>query len=164
MYLDSHTKLLVIAGADPCSSAKPDEPPDEKVDQLRRQTEDHAFKNMPTLARATISDFRAQEKECFQLTRKLNIPTEYVLVTEKDLEPLFPKSEFDRMWSRFYKKYPGSSGVISFSNPGFNRAFTQALISTSRGCGGLCGAGHLVLLKKTPGGWKVETKVMTWIS
>jgi hypothetical protein len=164
MYVDRQTKLLVITGADPCPPARQNESPDEKVDDLRRGMEDYAFKKMPRLALDTINDFHARENDCFQLSRKINIPVEYALVTEQDLKPLFPEGEFDRFWTRFYSKYPNSTGVISFSNPGFNRSFTQALISTGRSCGGLCGAGHLVLLTKTRGMWRVQTKVETWVS
>jgi hypothetical protein len=79
-------------------------------------------------------------------------------------EPRFPKGEFDRAWSKFYAKYPNSSGIISFSNPGFNRGYTQAVVSTGRGCGGLCGAGYFVLLAKEHGVWTVKTKAETWVS
>ena len=87
-----------------------------------------------------------------------------MLVGQKDLEPLFPKGEFDRAWGKFYAKYPNSSGIINFSNPGFNRIYTQAVVSTGRGCGGLCGAGYFVLLAKEHGAWTVKTKVETWVS
>jgi hypothetical protein len=161
MYLDK--PLLVIQASDPCPPAKGDESSDQKVEELRQQTE-YAFKGMPQLALQTIDDFYARARECHSLQRKLNIPGEYVLVGSKDLEALFPQGGLDRVWSRFYAKYPGSSGIINFSNPGFNQDFTQALISTGRVCGGLCGAGSLVLLKKEQGAWRVETKIGTWVS
>ena len=164
MYVDDRTRLLVIEGADPCASPQPTETPDAKVDQMRKQTEDYAFQKMPGLARETIDDFYSREKECHMLANQLDVPIKYVLVTSKDLEPLFPKDEFDRFWSRFYAKYPQSSGTINFSNPGFNRDYTQAVLSTGRMCGGLCGAGHFVLLTKDHGAWRVKTKIETWVS
>jgi hypothetical protein len=126
--------------------------------------EDDAFQSLPELARETIDDFHAREKECHPLAKKLDLPIKYVLVGSKELKPLFPEGEIDRGWSRFYAKYPGSSGVIGFSNPGFNRAYTQAVVSTSRGCGGLCGAGYFILLTKDSGVWKIKTKHGTWVS
>jgi hypothetical protein len=164
MYVDDGTHLLVIEGADPCPSPQPNATPNAKVEELRRQTEDYAFQRMPELARETIDDFHSRKKECHSLTNKLDVPIKYVLVTSKDLERLFPEKEFDRAWTRFYAKYPESSGTINFSNPGFNRDYTQALLSTGRLCGGLCGAGYFVFLTKDRGTWTVKTKIGTWVS
>jgi len=164
MYIDDRTHLLVIEGADPCPSPQPATAPDAKVEEMRKQEEGYAFQKMTELARETINDFHAREKECRPLTNALDVPINYVLVGSKDLEPLFPKGEFDRGWTRFYAKYPQSSGTIDFSNPGFNRDYTQAVVSTGRWCGGLCGAGYFVLLTKDRGAWKVKTKIETWVS
>ena len=164
MYIDDRTHLLVIQHADPCPTPAPSETPNPKVTEMRQQMEDHAFQGMPELTRDTIDDFHSRGKECHPLSSKLDIPIQYVLVGSKDLEMLFPKGEFDRAWSRFYAKYPKSSGIINFSNPGFNRDYTQAVVSTGRGCGGLCGAGYFVLLTKDSGVWKVKNKMGTWVS
>lgn len=164
MYVDDHTHLLVIQGADPCPSPQPVATPNAKVEEMRKGIEDYAFQRMPELAPETINDFHARSKECHPHENKLDVPIEYVIVGFKDLAPLFPKGGFDRFWRRFYAKYPQSSGIITFSNPGFNRDYTQAVLSTGRMCGGLCGVGHFVLLTKEHGVWKVKTKVETWVS
>lgn len=164
MYIDDRTTLLVLEGADPCASPQPVATPDAKVEEERKQTEEYAVQKMPELARETIDDFHVRAKQCHPLANKLDIPIKYVLVTSKDLEPLFPKGGVDRAWTRFYAKYPGSSGTIDFSNPGFNRDYTQAIVSTGRWCGGLCGQGYFVLLTKDHGVWKVKTKIETWVS
>jgi hypothetical protein len=163
MYIDDRTHMLVIQ-QDPCPTPEPSETPNPKVAELARQMEDQAFRRMPELARDAIEDFHLRAKECHQLSTDLDIPIKHVLVGSKDLEPLFPEGEFDRVWSRFYAKYPQSSGIISFSNPGFNRSYTQAIVSTARGCGGLCGAGYFVLLTKDSGKWKVKSRIGTWVS
>lgn len=164
MYVDERTRLLVIASADPCPTPDPTETPDPKVEEMRQQIEQGGFQGMPELERETIDDFHARAKECHPLARKLDIPIDYELVGPKVLEQLFPKGEFDRAWSRFYTKYPKSSGIISFSNPGFNRDYTQAVVSTGRGCGGLCGAGYMLLLTKSQNVWTVKTKQNIWVS
>jgi len=41
---------------------------------------------------------------------------------------------------------------------------TEALVYVAHTCDGLCGTGHYVLLLKVEGKWKVERKVMAWIS
>jgi len=164
MYVDDRTQLLVIEHEDPCPPAEPNESPDPEVTHMRQQIEDHAFQNLPNLSRETIDDFHGRTKQCHHLANKLDVPVKYVLVGSKDLEPLFPKRGVDRGWDRFYAKYANSSGIIQFSNPGFNRDYTQSVVSTGRWCGGLCGAGYFLLLTKQGGAWRVATKVGTWVS
>ena len=113
MYVDDRTRLLVIAHADPCPTPEPTVTPNPKVEEMRQHMEDDGFQGMPELARETIDDFHARAKECHPLARKLVIPIDYELVGQKDLGQLFPKGEFDRAWTRFYTKYPKSSGIIS---------------------------------------------------
>lgn len=164
MYVNDGTRLLVIEHEDPCALAEPKETPEPEVAQMPHQMEDHAFQNLPDLADETIDDFHARFKECHHLANKLDVPVKYVLIGSKDLEPLFPEGSVDRGWNRFYVKYTNSSGVIQFSNPGFNRDYTQSIVSTGRWCGGNCGSGYFLLLTKDGGVWKVKTKVGTWVS
>lgn len=165
MYVDDGVKLLVIEHQGRCPTlAQAGEVPDAKVQEMRHQMEEYAFKGLQELKGETIDDFHAKAEECHPLISQLDIPVRYLLVTDENLEPLFPKGELDRGWTRFYAKYPGSSGIISFSNIGFDLEMKQALVSTGRGCGGLCGAGYFVLLAKDKGVWKVQTKINTWVS
>ena len=164
MYVDDGVKLLVIQNARCPTTTEATEPIDAKVEEMRRQMEEYAFKELPELKHETIDDFHAQTKVCHPLTNELDIPIKYVLVVDKDLEPLFPKGELDRAWRRFYEKYPSSSGIVSFSRPGFNNEMNQAVVSTARSCGGLCGAGYFILLTKDQGRWKVRSKTNTWVS
>jgi hypothetical protein len=165
MYISDGFKLLVIQTADDCPKPSDEnKASDEKIEQMRREMEEYAVKQMPELRHETINDFHAQADKCQHLSRQFDIPVKYVLVTDKDIEPLFPKGEIDRAWQRFYAKYPHSSGIISFSNVGFNPEMNQAFVATSKGCGGLCGAGYYVLLTKKDGVWKVTSKTMTWVS
>jgi len=165
MYVDDPARILVISHQNPCpTTSQANEALNPQVEQRRQHMEDYAFPQMPQLSRDTIDDFHTRAKECRALARQLDIPVAYVLVGQKDLEPLFPRGEFDREWGRFRAKYRESSGIVSFSNPGFNRDFTQAVVETGQRCGGLCGAGFLVLLTKDQGAWKVTTKIVTWVS
>jgi hypothetical protein len=163
MYVEDGIKLLVIQHSDDCPSSG-DEASDEKVEDMRRQMDEYAIKKLPELKRETIDDFYVKAKQCFPFHKQLDIPIKYTLVRAKDLEPFFPEGELDRAWTRFYAKYPNSSGVISFSNVAFSVEMNQALVSTGRRCGGLCGAGYYVLLAKENGEWKVKSKTMIWVS
>jgi hypothetical protein len=162
LYVDANKSLLVIEHVDRCPTTV--DPLDPDVRELRQQMEDSAISDMPQLTPDTLEDFHAREGDCQLFKRSFDIPVQYELVTAKQLNPLFPKGEYDRWYRRFYRKYPNSSGIINFSNPGFNGAFTQALVSTGRVCGGLCGSGYFVLLEKDNGRWTVQAKVQTWVS
>lgn len=164
MYLGQESKLLVVERDNYCQQTPEGEKVDEKIEDMRRQMEEDAFSRLPALKAETINDFHARAKECHPLEGQFDIPIKYQLISSRDLDSLFHVGEIEGGWSRFYKKYPGSSGVISFSNVGFNSEMNQALVSTSRGCGGLCGAGYFVILAKEQGVWKVGSKIMTWVS
>jgi hypothetical protein len=67
-------------------------------------------------------------------------------------------------WIVFYNAYPTARGLIRLSRVGFNRSHTEAAIEYDIGCGGLCGEGGFMLLKKTSAGWTVTKNVGEWIS
>ena len=158
MYLRDNIKLIVIGRGAGC-----DTPSDnEKMDEISNQMEEYAINKFPSLQQETINDFRAKSKLCLFLEKQLDIPAKYVLVTEKDIEQLFKKDGDG--WQGFYSKFSNSSGIIGLSNVGFNREMDQALVSTSKSCGYLCGAGYYVLLEKENGVWKVSSQTMTWVS
>ncbi|MGI8731767.1 MAG: hypothetical protein ACR2LM_00500 [Pyrinomonadaceae bacterium] len=159
MYATGPTRNVVIQNPDPCPT--PEATPDPDVEELRQRMETNAFKRLPDVVPDTMTDFQTRKKECHPLARKLDVSVEYALLGQKDLELLFPKNGD---YKKFYAKYPQSSGTINFSNPGFNRDYTQAVVSTGRFCGLRCGEGYFVLLTKDGGVWKIKTKVDTWIS
>jgi len=164
MYLGSGIDLIVIQQSDCQSASEENEVSDESVEEMRRTMEEVAIRGMPPLKQETIDDFHSKSRKCYPLSRKLDIPGAYVLVDDRDLRKSFPRDEFDRGWRPFYAKYQHSSGIINFSNIGFDLEMNQAFVSTGRSCGGLCGAGYFVLLIKDQGRWKVEKKINTWVS
>jgi hypothetical protein len=64
----------------------------------------------------------------------------------------------------FRQTFPGASGIISFSNVGFDSTLHEAIVSVSFVCGGLCGSGYRYVLKKKRGRWGVVSKLMIWVS
>jgi hypothetical protein len=66
--------------------------------------------------------------------------------------------------SSFEQRFPGATGVISFSPVGFDSNLREAIVSTSFVCGGVCGTGRRYVLKKTWGRWEVANKWMLWVS
>jgi hypothetical protein len=67
-------------------------------------------------------------------------------------------------WDKFYRQFPNSLGIISFSRAGLNSKGDQALVYMARGCGGSCGSGNYLLLVKKNGEWIVQQKFMVWVS
>lgn len=64
----------------------------------------------------------------------------------------------------FEQMFPGANGVVSFSHVGFDSTLHDAIVDTSFVCGGLCGSGHMYILRKIRGHWQVVNKWMVWAS
>jgi hypothetical protein len=56
------------------------------------------------------------------------------------------------------------TGLFTFSEIAFNRQHTRAALWYSFYCGGLCGHGNTVVLKKVNGKWKMSKRCGGWIS
>jgi len=121
-------------------------------------------KRLNTVEQETLADYLGKNKESHILTGISDLGIAYVLVTDDDLKEAFSEHGIDRGWTRFYKKYPGSSGIVFFSTVGFNRDNTQAFVYAGKQCGGLCGAGDYVLLKKENGIWAIQQRMALWVS
>ena len=67
-------------------------------------------------------------------------------------------------WARFYRQFPGSTGLVSLSRIGFNDDHTEALVYVAHTCGSLCGSGEFVILKKTQGHWTIDRTDPIWVS
>lgn len=116
---------------------------------------------LPTLSEQTVEDYKPKNKDSHKV-KALDIKTKHVFLGKKDFDQIF--KEGPKGWEEFYKRYPDSGGYIGFSRVGFNMEMDQALVYVEHGCGGLCGTGHYVLLKKDGGAWKIVKKHMAWIS
>jgi len=119
---------------------------------------------MQSAETSTIENYLERNK----ISEKIAIPTDvgskHLLVGKKELASVFRKGEFDMGWTRFYKKYPDSTGLIFFSKVGFSSDHNQAMLYAGRQCGGLCGSGSYLLLNKRNGKWVVEKDMGLWVS
>lgn len=122
------------------------------------------WRTLPEAAPETLVDYLMKNKSSQHLSRIDGLKIRAVLVGEDDAKALFPEHEFDRAWTRFYAKYPNSSGLITVSRVGFNRRYDQAVVYVARNCGGLCGAGTYVLLVKKHGFWTIQNQAGVWVS
>ncbi len=117
-----------------------------------------------TAETSTIENYLESNKTSERIAIHSDRGNKFVLVGEKELATLFREDEFDRAWTRFYAKYPKSSGLVFLSKIGFNTDYTQAMIYAGRQCGGLCGSGSYLVLNKKNGVWIVESRMGLWVS
>ena len=88
------------------------------------------------------------------------------------ISPAFMSKEFTEKnfkdigngWAKFYKEHPNASGFWDFSAVGYSGDGLEALVYVGHHCGGRCGTGKLVLLRKENGTWIVKNRLMLWIS
>jgi hypothetical protein len=114
--------------------------------------------SLPEAESQTLDNYLLRNETPEQL-KVWNPGVNYVLVTNREL----PASATN-FWGEFYKKFPDSSGIVSFSNVGFNDQHDQAFVYAARSCGGLCGEGDFVLLKRVNGEWKIVDDECLWVS
>lgn len=65
---------------------------------------------------------------------------------------------------KFARLVPGATGIIRLSHAGFDKQVSEAIVTSSFICGGLCGGGHRYFLKTVGGRWIVVSKRETSVS
>jgi len=66
--------------------------------------------------------------------------------------------------SDFEARFPNNFGFFVVSHVGLNMNKTEALLYVDHFCGGLCGGGKYVLMRKVNGAWHVVDHHGTWVS
>jgi hypothetical protein len=113
------------------------------------------------LSLETAQDYALKSKETVLIEKKFPTKKKYQVITRKEIEKFF---NWKLDWKGFYKQYPNSGGIYSFSRVGFNKDGTQAYLSAGLSCGELCGQGKQYFLQKKDGEWIVVKEQGTWIS
>jgi hypothetical protein len=126
------------------------------------QTMQTMLKEAPTLQRTTLDAFRNVNAQQAFLRRSLHPSIDYELVSSAQLEPIF--CNHCGFWPAYYKQFPGSPGILTFSRVGFSVDGTQALFYLSNHCGDLCGTGMYVVMEKRDGRWTIGKEIEMWIS
>jgi hypothetical protein len=123
---------------------------------------DNIIQNMHGVDTATVDSFRARNDAPFPVSPHMDLGTPYVLLTRDQMTRLFNQNQDG--WQLFYEQHPGTLGITTVSQVGFNISFDQALVYVGTMSHWLAGAGYFVLLKKVNGAWIVDQQVMSWIS
>jgi hypothetical protein len=74
------------------------------------------------------------------------------------------RSDLGTKTSDFEARFPNNLGYFVVSHVGLNLNKTEALLYIDHFCGGLCGGGDYVLMRKVNGVWHVVERHMTWVS
>jgi hypothetical protein len=64
----------------------------------------------------------------------------------------------------FQQRFPNNVGYFAISLPGFNFNKTEAILYVDHHCGGLCGGGGYILMRKVNGIWHVVDEHFTRMS
>jgi hypothetical protein len=120
-------------------------------------------------AKETLQDYEQKNKTPLPLAPKFTLNVPLVLMSAAERDRVFmitgeKKVAGPKGMEAFQKLYPKSPGFMNISRIGFNSDRTQALLYIGFVCGGLCGEGHIFLLVKENGTWKIRHVAMTWVS
>jgi hypothetical protein len=126
------------------------------------KTAESLRKNAPTLQQATIDSFRGVNAQQAMLRRSFQPVIDYELADSTKIDSIFTKK--GDPWSAYYKQFPGSQGILTFSRVGFSADGRQALFYVSNRCGGLCGGGSYVVMENINGRWMIGKEIVKWVS
>ncbi len=122
-------------------------------------------RHLPRLRTDTWNDYRLQSEHHYRevaVPRDLDVGAPITWFTDAEFQALVEEAEktkeplsLETAWDTLRKRYPKWSGWISVGAIGFSRDGRQALTDTSAGFAGLSMSGHVVLLEKRGGVWRV---------
>lgn len=123
---------------------------------------DFIMQNMHGVASETRDSFLGRNAAAHPVSPRMDLGTAYVLLTRAEMSKIFSQNQDG--WQIFYEQFPGTPGITTLSQVGFNYTFDQALVYVGTMSHWLAGAGYYVLLNKVNGAWVVDQQVMSWIS
>lgn len=109
------------------------------------------------------ASFLTVNQQSHSLPRGAFPPDRFRLLPRHALADL-PHGDPVGYWSAFRERYPGLNGIVIVSAVGRSPDGTRAVVYVTRGCGGLCGSGHLVTLRKQGDAWTVEEAKRLWVA
>ncbi|MCQ9205709.1 MAG: hypothetical protein NG737_05290 [Omnitrophica bacterium] len=100
---------------------------------------------MSVLGLETIDDFKAKNIISYPVEDFFDLSVDYNIITQREIDGIF---ESRGGWKRFYRRYQGADGILTFSRVGFNQDRSQALVYVVTQWGDLAGTGFYILLTK----------------
>ena len=105
----------------------------------------------------------ARESERVRSIHKVPLPRRFHPLSTAEQRAIFAGG-VDRGWREFERRFPGVRAFYQFSPVVFNADSSEALIYYHYHCGGLCGGGSLVLVRREGATWRVRQILQFWIS
>jgi hypothetical protein len=156
--------LSAIAQAE-CSRATGQ--PDGKYQVIPDQTDTIVVTSFPeTLDRDAIKSLRARNTSPHRLPN-ISLCPSVRLASDRSLNSAMKRKTVDGTragWDGFYRTFPGSSGILSLSLPGYSANGNLAIVQVAYACGPLCGAGFYWVLEYVEGRWVIKERSSAWIS
>ena len=115
----------------------------------------------PSLRQATLDAYRKANANPALLRPRLHPLIRYQVVSMAQLEPILGKGG---SWYAYYKQFPSSQGLLTFSRVGFSPDGTQAFFYYSNICEGLCGGGSYVVMQRQATVWVIDREIEMWVS
>ena len=137
----------------------------QQLRQLPGARQQDVDRTVPALVDDVIKDFRSRNAKRELLRGRVSFvsPTNagvpYPFAGEVRLDSVLTGSS-----SSFYGTRPYARVVVSFSEIGFSADGTLALVYLGMRCGGRCGIGELVLMRRAGSGWEQRALVPLWMS
>jgi len=110
---------------------------------------------MPLLEEETLLDFNKNFTITDTLRNTFNVKKKIILLSQKEINRFFSGSNTEG-WNNFYKQYPKTQGITTFSRIGYNKNKTQALIYYWTQTRGLGGGGYYVLYVRKHDKWALK--------
>ena len=109
------------------------------------------------LSQETLDDFYRKNRNGQRplVTSRFNIKVKHVLLKDSVNEIREDYIKGENGWERFYRKYQGAKGLVTFSRVGFNRRADEALAHLVVQSGLTSGSNFFALLRKRSGVWQV---------
>lgn len=131
-----------------------------QLEQVRFMTRDVQGNSVRLIDDATLNlilDFYQNQDVVGALKNLFNLNVKTILIAKSPF-----KKHLRDGWKKFYKKYPGSGGLFTFSNIYYSQDNKTAIFYHSHRRNGLNGHGALTIMENINGEWKIKYQTYLW--
>lgn len=114
-----------------------------------------------TIARDVVA--RSYGARSLRAIAGAHLRTRVLLADSASLAAL-PRAHISKFWNDFYSRFPHTNGLIQLSGIGYNADHNLGAVIVDVGCGGRCGNGYIVVVKRENGSWRIANIVDSRIS